>query len=216
MSDYAIIYADPPWAYRQKGRGAAANHYGTMSTANICDIPIRDIAADNAFLFLWATSPNIADALKVVDAWGFKYKSFAFTWIKLTKDGRPAFGMGSYTRSNAEVVLLGTRGRPQRVAKNVSSAVLSGRLRHSAKPTVVRDRIVQLCGDVPRVELFARERVDGWSCWGNEVDGDLALEVSVDLVETTPAEHGVCRRTYRPGLRSTRFIRIPRAEQVAV
>ena len=110
---YDVIYADPPWEYRQSGskinsRGMAKQHYDTMSTDDICKLPVRKICTDKAVCFMWATFPNISEALKVVEAWGFKYKTAAFVWIKKNKKSDSLFlGMGVYTRANAEVCLLG-------------------------------------------------------------------------------------------------------------
>mgnify|MGYP001861215441 FL=1 len=110
---YNIIYADPPWEYKQSGsnknsRGMAKQHYNTMNTKDICNLPIKKIATDNSLLFLWATFPNIGEALKVMEAWGYKYKTAAFVWIKKNKKSDSLFwGMGAYTRANVEICLLG-------------------------------------------------------------------------------------------------------------
>ena len=110
---YTVIYADPPWEYRQHGttaksRGNAAKHYPTMTTEDICKLPVRKICGGGAACFMWATFPNIAEAIKVLEAWGFVYKTAAFVWVKTyAKSGRPFWGMGAYTRANSEVCLLG-------------------------------------------------------------------------------------------------------------
>jgi N6-adenosine-specific RNA methylase IME4 len=169
---YNVILADPPWSYSDKNTtGAADGHYPTMSLGELALLPVADLAADPCVLFLWVCRPMIKEALILIDAWGFAYKTFAFTWIKTTRGGEPHNGgIGHYTRSNCEDVLIATRGgRLHRASKSVSSVVLAPRGRHSAKPPEVRDRIVQLYGDLPRIELFARERVPGWDAWGNEV-----------------------------------------------
>lgn len=128
------------------------------------------VAADNCVLFMWATFPTIKDALALIDAWGFTYKTIAFTWIKENrKSGGLFWGLGNWTRSNAEVCLLATKGKPKRISAGVHSVILSPVGRHSEKPAEVRERIVKLCGDVPRIELFARQEAEGWDCWGNEV-----------------------------------------------
>lgn len=171
---YSVIYADPPWTYDQKARGAAANHYQTMTTEDICNLPVREIAGGGACLFLWATFPMLPEAVRVMEAWGFSYKGAAFVWVKKNaKSGTNFWGMGQYTRANAEVCLLGVskgfkcseRIKSHRVHQIVE-APFAG---HSHKPPEVRDRIVELLGDVPRIELFARERAEGWDAWGNEV-----------------------------------------------
>lgn len=106
---YSVIYADPPWEYRQGGRGAAKNHYKAMSANALSQMPVRDICTDDAVLFMWATFPNLPDVLNVMDAWGFTYKTAAFVWVKQNKKTSSLFmGGGFYTRANAEVCLLGT------------------------------------------------------------------------------------------------------------
>ena len=130
-------------------------------------------------LFLWATGPLLPVAISVVEAFGFRYVNVAFTWIKLTRDGgKPSIGMGHYTRSNAEYCLLGVKGKPRVESRSVHSVVMSPRREHSRKPNEVRDRIVELCGDVPRIELFARESVAGWDRYGFEApDGDRNIAI---------------------------------------
>ena len=169
---YSIIYADPPWSYRDKktnGYGGAENHYRTMPIAQIKDLPVADIAEENCILFLWATFPNLQEALDVIISWGFKYKTLGFSWLKTYKTGKPFFGIGHYTRSNNEVCLIATKGRPSISSHCVSSVIISPIERHSKKPDICREKIVELCGDVARIELFAREWTPGWDCWGNEV-----------------------------------------------
>jgi N6-adenosine-specific RNA methylase IME4 len=169
---YAVIYADPPWRYRNDGHkleGLASSHYRTMSNKEAAGLPVRDIAARNALLFLWATYPKLPDALEVMAAWGFAYKTVAFTWVKMRRHCVPHFGLGYWTRANPEICLLGTRGHPKRVRKDVPNLTMARLRGHSQKPDEVRDKIVQLVGDVPRVELFARERAPGWDAWGEEL-----------------------------------------------
>lgn len=180
MGRFNIIYADPPWQYRNRTiRGGAEHHYSTMSLEEIKALRIQDLAAPDCAVFMWATWPMLPDALAVFQAWGARYLTCAFDWVKLTKGGKPATGLGHWTRGNSEVVLLATFGRPKRVDAGVSQiitahppepeTVFSPRGGHSAKPPEVRERIVRLMGDVPRIELFARERAPGWHSWGNEL-----------------------------------------------
>jgi N6-adenosine-specific RNA methylase IME4 len=173
---YQVIYADPPWSYRDRrqGHGGVRDHYHTMTTQELMALPVPQLAGQNALLFLWATFPNLPVALDVLNAWQFVYKTQAFTWIKQypLATSTLVLGLGSYTRSNAEVCLLGLKGKKWTLARNVSSVVIAPRERHSKKPDAVRNRIVRLCGDVPRVELFARDRVPGWDAWGEDVHGD--------------------------------------------
>ena len=171
---YSIIYADPPWAYlwgkgKDGGHFAPEKHYSTMSTDEICALDIKRIAAKNCALLMWATMPCLPDAIKVMQAWGFHYKTCAFTWIKTKKDGSPLAGMGSYTKANAELCLLGMRGHIKSADKTVRQVIMHPRMGHSVKSPIVRDAIVKLFGDVPKIELFARQYADGWDCWGNEV-----------------------------------------------
>lgn len=175
---YNIIYADPPWQYaRSKVQGAAEKHYRTMSVDDICQLPIAEICCKDCILFMWATFPQLKEALQVIKAWGFNYKSVAFVWLKQNKSGIGWFyGLGFWTRGNAEICLLATRGHPKRKSAKVHQFIISPLRGHSQKPDEARDKIVELVGDLPRVELFAREKADGWDAWGNEVECDIVLE----------------------------------------
>lgn len=174
---YNIIYADPPWHYEQKScQGAAERHYTTMNISDICLLPISQLAAKDCILFLWATFPMLPEALKVIQAWGFCYKSIGFLWLKQNKVSPTWFyGLGFWTRGNAEICLLATKGHPKRYNKGIHQFIISPIREHSRKPDEVREKIVLLAGDLPRVELFAREKVPGWDVWGNEVDSDINL-----------------------------------------
>lgn len=180
---YNVIYADPPWDFKvwSKATGSgrsAESHYPTMTGQDLRNLPVEGLAADDCALFLWAVMPKLDEALWLMHCWGFDYKTVGFTWMKTNpKSGTPFTGLGYWTRANAELCLLGTRGRPKRIHKGVSQAVLAPVTRHSAKPHEVRDRIVKLMGDVPRIELFARERCAGWDAIGNELDGRDIREV---------------------------------------
>lgn len=169
---YNIVYADPPWRYQlNKGRGIAENHYPTMSIKEICALPINRITDKDAVLFLWITFPQLPEALKVMESWGFNYKTAAFVWVKQNKSGNGFFfGLGHWTRSNAEICLLGIKGHPRRISNKVFQLIVSPRAEHSKKPEEVRTKIVELMGDLPRVELFARQETPGWDRWGNEVE----------------------------------------------
>ena len=178
MKKYQIIYADPPWAYRNMGNiQATANaHYKTMSQKDIESLPIRGIADKNCILFLWATFPKLQEALDTIKAWGFEYKTIGFNWVKTNpKNGKPFFGVGWYTKSNAEVCLIGVKGKPPKASNSVSSIIIEPRGKHSEKPEIVKDKIVEFCGDIPRIELFARQKTEGWDVWGNEVESDIEL-----------------------------------------
>jgi len=172
---YSIIYSDPPWRYNARNNPKARfglgvdGHYDTMTMKEILALPVVDIAEDNCALFLWTTFPYLNKQMAVFDAWGFKYKTLGFSWLKTNKgNGKPFFGIGYYAKSNLEVCLMGIRGKMKPVSNYVSSVVISPREEHSKKPSVVRDRIVELFGDIPRIELFARDSAEGWDSWGLE------------------------------------------------
>ena len=185
MKEYAIIYADPPWRYEQKRlSGAAEHHYKTMSIEDICNLPISKIAAKDSVLFLWATFPQLPEALRVMKAWGFRYKTIGFVWLKKNKKADSwFFGLGFWTRGNCEICLLATRGHPKRKAANIHQFIISPLEAHSKKPDIAREKIVALMGDLPRIELFARQPTDGWDIWGNEVENSIDLE-SVSFSES--------------------------------
>ena len=172
-----MIYADPPWRYSAKRvQGAAEKHYPTMSINELCALPVAELAAPDSALFLWATFPQLPEAPRLIHAWGFTYKTVAFVWLKENrKAGGWFYGLGFWTRANAEVCLLATRGHPQRQAANVHQFIISPIREHSRKPDEAREKIVALMGDVPRVELFARQSTPGWDVWGNEVEPSPGL-----------------------------------------
>ena len=171
---YSIVYADPPWqfsAWSKKAQKHVTKHYSTMTIQEIMELPVKEITADDAVLLLWATFPNLPLAFKAIEAWGFTYKTCAFTWVKQNRKSKGLFwGMGYYTRSNAEICLLATKGKPlPRLSHKVHSVIVSPVMEHSRKPDEARERIKELFGDLPRIELFARQHAEGWDCWGNEV-----------------------------------------------
>jgi N6-adenosine-specific RNA methylase IME4 len=193
---YRVIYADPPWNFAtrsEKGEGRSPkNHYQVMKLDDIKAMPVSEIAANDAHLFMWTTAPHLVESLEVVKAWGFEYSTLAFTWVKSSyKAPRALFnpeclhwGMGYTTRSNAEFVIYGRRGRPMRSPhKNIhsvfidhgcledygdSSVHISPVREHSRKPEEIRKRI-ELLAPGPYIELFARERAEGWDAWGNDI-----------------------------------------------
>lgn len=211
---YGIIYADPPWGYTDKaeaGERGASFKYPVMPTDEIAALNVADYCADECVLFMWATFPMFADALRVMSAWGFKYSTVAWLWVKtsgsegLAADVRRAvarecgvgagpardvanvvasivprlhWGMGKSTRANAEPLLIGYRGRLGREDAGVHQVVMLPVREHSAKPPEFRDLIVQLVGDRPRLELFARQHVPGWDAHGNQVPGGSDVELA--------------------------------------
>ena len=179
MKKYQIIYADPPWSFNfQKRKGlsdeAKGKLYPTMKAGDIVNLPIKKLADDNAILFLWIMNSEIPLALHCIDAWGFTYKTVAFTWVKTTKNTYH-FGGGNWTRSNPEQCLLATRGHIFRKSASVRNLVMSPLREHSRKPDEIRSAILELVGDLPRIELFARQKTEGWDVWGNEVESDIDL-----------------------------------------
>ena len=192
---YQVIYADPPWNYRvysKKGLGRSAeSHYPTMSIEEIRALPVGDLADKDCALFLWVTMPCLLDGLSALEAWGFTYKTVAFVWVKQNRHADSLFwGMGYWTRSNVELCILATKGRPRRVSAAVHQVIISRIEEHSRKPVEARNRIVQLMGDVSRIELFARQKTAGWDVWGNEVESDIEMKGG--------AEHGICSGSERP------------------
>ncbi len=171
---YSVIYADPPWmfkAYSDKGSGKSAqNHYSCLTLDEIKALSVPEIAAKDCVLFLWCTFPFLEKGLEVIKSWGFTYKTVAFHWIKTTKKHGLFWGLGFWTRSNPEVCLLATKGSPKRVSASVHSVIMEPVREHSRKPDTARERIVELLGDVPRIELFARQKTPGWDVWGDQTD----------------------------------------------
>ena len=176
---YKIIYADPPWSYNKYSNSKKnispkirVTPYPPMPLEDIKALPVSNLADKDAILFMWVTFPCLEFGLEVIKAWGFKFKTVAFNWMKKNKKGIGWFmGFGHYTRSNGEICLLATRGKGlQILKKNMSQIVITPLTAHSEKPKIVRSKIVQLVGDHSRIELFARKEVAGWDAWGNELE----------------------------------------------
>ena len=185
---YKIIYADPPWQYRvysKKGQGRSAeNHYHTMNIKDIMALPVDKIADKDCILFLWITFPCLKEGIEVMERWGFKYKTCGYNWVKRNKKKTTYFmGLGFWTRSNSEVCLIGTKGQPKRVSKSVPQICDARIMEHSRKPAEIRERIVELCGELPRIELFARDKVKGWDSLGDEMDGKDIREALREVIE---------------------------------
>lgn len=177
---FEIIYMDPPWTYDDKNtngdRGSVCK-YPILSMEQIKALPINKIAADNCTLFMWITMPLLQEGFDVLKAYGFKYKA-SFVWVKQSKKSKNLFwGLGHYTRGAVEICLIATKGKPKRINNSVHQVVMAPIEGHSKKPDEVRNRIVQLMGDKPRIELFARQEVPGWVSIGNEIDGRDIREV---------------------------------------
>ena len=178
---YQIIYADPPWKFigwskNKSGKKSPANHYQVQDLDWIKNLSVNKLADKNCCLFLWVTYPTLEISFEVIKSWGFNYSTVAFTWAKQTKYSKWHMGCGYWTRANPEICLLATIGHPKRISKSVRNLVISKLREHSRKPDEVRDSITKLCGDLPRIELFAREKTEGWDVWGNEVESDIELK----------------------------------------
>ncbi len=178
LGKYKTICADPPWAYvtrSKKGQTRSASvHYNVMTLESIMALPVADLAADDCVLLLWSLNPMLPHALRVIDAWGFTFKTVGFTWAKTTKRTQESwapkwhFGMGHWTRQNTESILLATRGNPKRISKGVRQLFFAPVREHSRKPDTLFDEIERLLPG-PYVELFARSHRLGWDSFGNEV-----------------------------------------------
>ena len=178
---YKIIYADPPWSYNKYSNSkknisdkVRVTPYDPMPLEDIKNMPVPLIADDDCVLFMWVTFPCLEMGLEVIKAWGFKYKTVGFNWLKKNKRGIGWFmGFGHYTRSNGEICLLATKGKGSKVLKkNMSQVVVTPLTVHSEKPSIVMKKIVDLYGDESRIELFARKQISGWDCWGNDLSLD--------------------------------------------
>jgi len=185
---YGVIYADPPWRYevwsgetkvlaRGYGNASARTHYETMSAQELSELPVADLAAENSVLLIWVTWPTLSQAMRLIEEWGFTYKTCGFCWIKARANQIELFddsieasmGMGYWTRANSEVCLLATRGSPKRVHADVRQGIIAPRREHSRKPAGIHARIERLVAG-PYVELFARSRHAGWDVFGNQTD----------------------------------------------
>jgi len=173
---YGIIYADPAWKYYEGGYKNQEQHYDTIETKYLIDFidenekNVTELAGDNCVLFIWTTSPMLPKMPELIEKWGFKYSTIGFVWIKSRKDGTGFFfGNGNWTRANAEYCLIAHKGTIERQDATISQIIYEPKTKHSKKPDCVRNKIIQLVGDLPRIELFARNNVDGWDSWGNEL-----------------------------------------------
>ena len=178
---FKAILADPPWQFNcwsdsDKAHRTANSHYKTMSKDDIKALPVADLAAKDCCLFIWICWPNLLESIETLEAWGFTYKTCAFSWMKakasqidmFRDDNDVQVGLGYWTRANSEVCLLATRGKPKRLNADVRQGIIEPRREHSRKPSCVYERIERLVAG-PYLELFARnEPRDGWTKWGNE------------------------------------------------
>jgi site-specific DNA-methyltransferase (adenine-specific) len=180
---YNIVYADPPWQYSSKtpsflpdkkvnGKNFTKleEYYPTQTKDWIKNLPVKDIVFDDAAIFMWCTDSHLKEGIQVIESWGFKYITIAFVWEKKTINGKTHSNLGAWTMKNYEICLFGTRGKMLKHKKcnSIKQKVATVRERHSKKPDMVRKNIEKLFGDLPRIELFARKKSEGWDVWGNE------------------------------------------------
>ena len=184
MKKYQIIYADPPWNFgnRMYSSNKSDHHrhitraYSVMKTQDICNLPIKNIIDMDCACFMWAADAFIPDALQVMNAWGFKYKTIGFIWQKKEISGKQVCFMGQWTMKGSEIVLFGTKGKMSQylISRKVRQLVEFPRERkiHSKKPSIFREKILQMFGpNLLRLELFARQKTEGWDAIGNDIDG---------------------------------------------
>lgn len=168
---YGVVYCDPPWEYQDKalaGQRGAGCKYDLMNDADLCALPVPALCAPDCICFMWCTMPKLAEGLALMAAWGFAYRTVAFTWVKRTKHDKMFWGMGRWSRANPELVLLGVKGKPQRMDAGVHSVIEAKIAEHSRKPQECRDRIIRLMGNtVPKIELFGRGSQPNWDTFGN-------------------------------------------------
>lgn len=191
---YSIVYADPPWDYKdQNCNGAVA--YRTTGIEGLKKLRLSEITEKDAVLLMWATAPFLPEAFDLIKAWGFKYKTCAFTWVKINKkDEAPICGLGRYTRSSCEWVLLATKGKPLARQSNAVRQILEEagevfrlpREGHSVKPAEFRDRIVELFGDLPRLEMYARAAAPGWDVYGDQAPDSVTIPGDVVKCKAPP------------------------------
>lgn len=190
---YQIIYADPPWSFSNglrtskkdengkylfyKPNTTVGKKYETQSGDWIKNLNVSSISDDNSILFMWTTDSHLPLALEVIKSWGFTYRTIGFIWNKKEKSGKQVCYMGIWTMKGSEICLLATRGKIHNKIQSHKVRQLTEAIRreHSQKPQEVKDKIIQLMGDLPRIELFARQKTEGWDVWGNEVKCDIEL-----------------------------------------
>lgn len=184
---YGLVLADPPWQFQawagarlsgdRRPCAATRPHYQTMTMDDIAAMPVSDLARDDCVLLIWISWPILEHSLKIIEAWGFVYKTCGFCWVKANakqidlfrEDIEPRMNLGYWTRSNSEVCLLATRGKPKRQDGGVRQAIIEPAREHSRKPDGIHERIERLVAG-PYVELFARQKRKGWDVWGNQTD----------------------------------------------
>lgn len=182
MKKYDVILADPPWKFEHWGKQDvrsrdAAVHYKVMELEDICKLPIASLAAENCALFLWTTWPHLLKSFEVINAWEFEYRTMAWVWVKAKRNGFGFhFGLGYYTRGNAEPCLLAVKGKMPVAVKNIQQLIYTPVREHSRKPDEQYEKIESLYPNKNYLELFARHRRLGWDAFGNEIKDSIVLE----------------------------------------
>ena len=178
VQKFSVLLVDPPFRYdRRVGSGVADNHYATMSDDDLRAMPVRNLTTEDALLFLWCSGPTLPRAASMCEAWGFKYKTIAFVWVKTNSAGTPkGIGLGYYTRPGTEFVIVATRGAGKDlIANKMDQVLVAPRRAHSEKPDEMRtiiDRMLGQNSNLKRIELFSRREADAsWSVWGDEIRG---------------------------------------------
>lgn len=186
MKKYNVIMADPPWSYECKhyqDGGREMKHineqYETMTIGDIKSLPIQEISEKDCACFLWVTDSHLKFGIEVLESWGFNYKTIAFVWLKKTTKGNNFVNFAPWTLKSTEICLLGIKGKmgKNKSCNNIRQLIEAVRTKHSKKPNEARKRIELLFGDIPRIELFARQKTKGWDVWGNEVECDCSLNL---------------------------------------
>lgn len=181
---YSIIYADPPWKFEEgfwgRSKSNPSLHYSVMPTNEICNLPVKSIAQDNCHLYIWTTSSHLlnGDVIKVIKSWGFRPMNI-ITWCKCH------ISLGYYFRNSTEHLLFGIKGHFHTLDRKQGTYMISARKKHSEKPHIFRKLIVK-CSDLPRIELFARERFEGWDAWGGE--GQLSDRIHTEIWSFTDTD----------------------------
>ncbi len=202
MKKYQIIYADPPWQFGSKELQkykdvrftSLEKHYITQKNDWIANLPVKEIIDDDCALFLWSTDAHLKEAITIIEAWGFKYITIAFVWEKISKKGNTVANLGAWTMKNYELCLFGTKGGMLKYKQknNIQQKVVAVRNKHSQKPDIVRRKITELFGNLPRIELFAREKIEGWDAMGFDIDGKDIMESLNEMInrETKGNQNG--------------------------
>lgn len=191
---YNIIYADPPWQFTSvktggKMNSGAAAKYAVMSLDQLKALDVAALCEKDCVLVMWYVSSQPQEALDLVKAWGFTLKNMnAFIWRKLSTNLIPHFGMGYWTRAGAECALIAVRGKPKAECRSIRQVRDEPVGTHSEKPAIFRDDIVKLCGDLPRLEMFARVAALGWDVFGNEVDNSVHIDGAEPELASNPCQ----------------------------